>query len=158
MRKAGNRIRATMQLIDVNTEGHLWGEKFDREMGDIFTVQTEIAEKVARALEVKLSPVHVKDTDDVDAYIMYVKAVQLVHAETERSLKEAIVLLDSAISRDPRIRARPRKPLLRVDGPFELRRVPRRRKEGRGCGTQGTRVGFRLGRTSRGNVASPHPP
>ena len=101
VRKAGNRIRATMQLIDVNTEGHLWGEKFDREMGDIFTVQTEIAEKVARALEVKLSPVHVKDTDDVDAYIMYVKAVQLVHAETERSLKEAIVLLDSAISRDP---------------------------------------------------------
>jgi len=102
VRKAGNRIRATMQLIDVSSEGHLWGEKLDGEIGDIFTVQSEIAEKVARALEVKLSPVHFKDTDDVDAYMMYVKATQLIHAETERSLREAVSLLDSAISRDPR--------------------------------------------------------
>ena len=79
VRKAGNRIRVTAQLIDSSTEGHLWAEKFDRNLDDIFAVQTEIAESVARSLKVKLLPSHDKDTDDITAYTMYLKAVQLIH-------------------------------------------------------------------------------
>ena len=102
VRKAGNKIRVNAQLIDSSTEGHLWADKFDRNLGDIFAVQSEIAESVARALEVKLLSSHDKDTDDVAAYTMYLKAVQLIHEETMKSLVEAVKLLEGAISRDTR--------------------------------------------------------
>jgi adenylate cyclase len=102
VRKVGNRIRVTAQLIDSNTEGHLWAEKFDRDMGDIFAVQSEIAEKVAQSLQIKLLSTHGKDTDDITAYTMYMKALQLIHEETERSLAEAVTLLEGAIARDDR--------------------------------------------------------
>ena len=49
VRKAGNKIRVTAQLINANTEGHLWSSKYDRDFQDIFSVQTDIAEQVAKA-------------------------------------------------------------------------------------------------------------
>jgi adenylate cyclase len=100
VRKAGNRIRVTAQLVDSNTEGHLWAEKFDRDVGDIFTVQSEIAERVAQSLKTELLSSRGKDTDDLRAYTMYIKAVQLIHAETEKSLQEAVLLLEGAVARD----------------------------------------------------------
>jgi adenylate cyclase len=100
VRKVGDRIRVTAQLVDSNTESHLWAEKFDRDVGDIFSVQSEIAEKVARSLEIKLLSSHGKDTNDLTAYRMYLKATQLIHAETEGSLLEAITLLEGAVARD----------------------------------------------------------
>jgi adenylate cyclase len=100
VRKVGNRIRVTAQLIDSNSESHLWAEKFDRDMGDIFAVQSEIAEDVSRSLQIKLVSHHGKDTEDVTAYTMYLKALQLIYTETESNLLEAITLLEGAIARD----------------------------------------------------------
>ncbi len=102
VRKSGNRIRVTAQLIDSSTEGHIWAEKFDRDLSDIFAVQSEIAERVARSLEVKLLFSHSEDTDDVTAYTMYLKAVQLIREDTVKSLREAVTLLEGAVSRDNR--------------------------------------------------------
>jgi adenylate cyclase len=100
VRKAGDRIRVSAQLVDSKTEGHLWAEKFDRDMGDIFAVQSEIAERVAQKLEIKLLASHAKDTEDLTAYTLYIKALQLIHIETEGSLREAVSLLETAIARD----------------------------------------------------------
>jgi adenylate cyclase len=69
-------------------------------VGDIFAVQSEIGEKVAQSLEIKLLSSHGKDTDDLTAYSMYIRALQLIHAETEGSLLEAVTLLEGAIARD----------------------------------------------------------
>jgi len=56
VRKAGNRIRITTQLIDAITEEHLWADRFDRELADIFAVQADIASSVAAALDLRLRP------------------------------------------------------------------------------------------------------
>src|SRR5207245_9778982 len=53
VRKAANKVRITVQMIDASTEGHLWVQNYDRQMDDIFAIQSEIAEKVADALKVK---------------------------------------------------------------------------------------------------------
>jgi adenylate cyclase len=102
VRKAGNKIRVTVQLIDSRTEEHLWASNYDSQLDDIFAIQTDVARKVAKSVS---SGVLVgewkKDTDDVEAYTMYIKAVQLCHAGTERDLREAVSLLERATSKDP---------------------------------------------------------
>src|SRR5262249_7745548 len=60
VRKAGNRLRITAQLIDGNTGGHLWAERYDREMGDIFALQDEISKSVVGALKIRLLPEELK--------------------------------------------------------------------------------------------------
>ncbi len=63
VRKAGNRIRVTAQLINSNTEGHLWAESYDRKLEDIFAVQSEVAESVASSLHLRLSDLDRKNID-----------------------------------------------------------------------------------------------
>ena len=76
VRKAGNRIRVTVQLIDGSTGGHLWGERYDRDFGDIFALQDDISKSVVSALSVKLLPAELKtisarSTRNVEAYQRY---------------------------------------------------------------------------------------
>ena len=106
VRKAGNRVRVTAQLIDAATEGHLWAQNYDRELEDVFAIQSEIAEKVAGELKIRLveserRAIEAKATDNVEAYALYLRAMQLFHESDEDSLREACTLFNSAISKDP---------------------------------------------------------
>jgi adenylate cyclase len=104
VRKAGNRIRVSAQLINANTEGHLWAENYDRNLEDIFEVQSSVAENVAGALKLKLldeDMERVGSTANMDAYTTYLRAMQLYHERTETTRREAITLFKEAISKDP---------------------------------------------------------
>ncbi|HKT21905.1 MAG TPA: tetratricopeptide repeat protein, partial [Nitrososphaerales archaeon] len=101
VRKAGNRIRVTVQLIDSRTEEHLWATNYDKELDDIFAIQSDVAEKVAGSVSAGLLRAPTKEpTVDVEAYTMYIKAVQLTHEGTEHGMREAVSLLEKAIARD----------------------------------------------------------
>ncbi|HSG98680.1 MAG TPA: tetratricopeptide repeat protein, partial [candidate division Zixibacteria bacterium] len=105
VRKAGNRLRVTAQLIDGANGYHVWSERFDRELTDVFAVQEEIAAAVTRALKVSLSGEQKKKlvrrgTESVQAYELYLKAREtLRQAGTGRS--RAVELFGQAIDVDP---------------------------------------------------------
>ena len=107
VRKAGNKIRVTAQLIDANTEGHLWSSRYDRNLEDIFEVQSDIAEKVAEGLRVELLPeekkaIEKKTTENTDAYTLYLKGRHQWNERTEEGLRKAIIYLELAIEADPK--------------------------------------------------------
>jgi len=102
VRKSGTRVRITAQLIDARTSNHLWAESYDRDMSDVFAIQTEVASKVAGALSRDVfSGPHSKTKVDVESYTMYLKALQSYHESTESGLRDAINLLELALSKDP---------------------------------------------------------
>jgi tetratricopeptide (TPR) repeat protein len=106
VRKAGNQVRITAQLIDTNNDRHLWSDSYDRDLNDIFQVQDEIASAIVAALKTELG-LNIQDTaievtaitDDMDAYDLYLKGRELTIAR--RDLAEAITLLEEAVRRDP---------------------------------------------------------
>lgn len=105
VRKAGNRIRVTTQLIDTATEGHLWTDNYDRGLEDIFAVQTEVAEKVASSLEAKLTSkgkmmMDRRRTSSTEAYTLYLKGrFQLIRYDEEALLK-SIKHFEAALTMD----------------------------------------------------------
>ena len=105
VRKAGNRVRITAQLIDTATEGHLWAQNYDRQLEDVFAIQSEIAEKVAGELRVRLLEdekrvIEKKPTENPEAYTYYLRGKELVRERTEHSLRQAIGVFEKAISLD----------------------------------------------------------
>lgn len=107
VRKAGNKIRVTVQLINSNSEGHLWAENYDRNLDDIFAVQSDIAEQVAHALEVQLLPrvrsdIEKRPTVSVDAYTLYLKGRHIWFEWTPSAFKKALKYFERAIQLDPR--------------------------------------------------------
>jgi eukaryotic-like serine/threonine-protein kinase len=106
VRRAGNRVRIVAQLIDAATDDHLWAETFDRDLTDIFAIQSEVALHIAGALQAKLSPdEHVRiarrPTRDLRAYQLYLQGrAQLLHY-TGDGFRRAIELYEEAIARDP---------------------------------------------------------
>jgi serine/threonine protein kinase/TolB-like protein/Flp pilus assembly protein TadD len=115
-RRSGDRIHLNAQLIDTRTDTHVWVEQYDRDVNDLFTVQSEIAQKVAQHLHAKLSAseqasVEERPTQDLVAYDFYVRAVSMIYnaqvpdeslgLDTEKSLSEAVDLLNKAVARDP---------------------------------------------------------
>jgi adenylate cyclase len=106
IRKAGNRVRITAQLIDAATEGHLWAQNYDRNLEDIFAVQSEIAEKVAGELKVRLVDeerrvIEKKPTENTEAYALYLRGRQLLGERTKLSLNQALGVFEKAIDLDP---------------------------------------------------------
>jgi TolB-like protein/tRNA A-37 threonylcarbamoyl transferase component Bud32/Tfp pilus assembly protein PilF len=104
VRKAGNRIRVTAQLIKVTDGFHLWSERYDRELTDIFAIQDEITEAIAGALKVKLSVEDAaprRHVPNLRAYEAYLKARQRWLNPTPESLARMKELLDHAIELDP---------------------------------------------------------
>jgi len=102
VRKAGNKIRISVQLIDARTEEHLWSSNYDNNLDDIFAIQTDVASKVAASLSAGFFRHDVKkDTDDTEAYTLYLRALQLSYETTEPSMRETVALLERAISKDP---------------------------------------------------------
>jgi len=107
IRKAGNRIRVTAQLIDGVTEAHLWSSHYDKNLDDIFEVQSEIAEKVAVELKAQLLEsdkltLEKKPTENTEAYTCFLRGRELFRDETERSVKQAMEFFEKAIDLDPR--------------------------------------------------------
>jgi TolB-like protein/class 3 adenylate cyclase len=110
VQRAGDRVRVSAQLIDARTDTHLWAEHYDRELADVFHIQSEIAEKVVAQLKAKLSPlektaIEEHPTVDLTAYDLYVRAKSLVDtvgfdARGKEDLVEATRLLESAVVRD----------------------------------------------------------
>jgi len=105
VRKAGNRLRITAQLIDVADGYHLWSERYDRELKDVFAIQDEIAKNIVRALEIKLSKreKHVFEkvkTKDVQAYDFYIRGRAYYHQGDRDKTHLAILMFRKAIQKD----------------------------------------------------------
>jgi adenylate cyclase len=106
VRKAGNRVRITAQLIDTSTEGHLWAQNYDRQLEDVFAIQSEIAEKVAGELRIRLVDsekrvIGKKATENTEAYTCFLRGRELAREETEPSVRQAIGLFEKAVELDP---------------------------------------------------------
>jgi serine/threonine-protein kinase len=107
VRKAGQRLRITAQLVDVSSGYHVWSERYDREMKDVFDVQDEISRSIAAALKVKLLPEEEESlvtpgTRDVEAYNRFLKGRYFFN---QRASAKAVVEFEAAIARDPRFAA-----------------------------------------------------
>ncbi|MEJ2534172.1 MAG: hypothetical protein P8008_01510, partial [Gammaproteobacteria bacterium] len=101
VRKAGNRVRITAQLIDVSTDTHVWSETYDRELEDIFAIQDEIAGHIAEQLRLVLElDDSRRPTDSLEAYTLFLQGRELLRQRGE-SLREAEKLLREAVELDP---------------------------------------------------------
>src|SRR5881394_4619104 len=109
VRKAGGRVRITAQLIDGSNDGHVWAERYDRDLNDIFAIQDEISHAIVDALKVKLLPeekkaIERRGTDNVEAYNLYLLARQIytIGFEGDRRRGEAIIrFCQRAVEIDP---------------------------------------------------------
>ncbi|MGO9718094.1 MAG: TIR domain-containing protein [Steroidobacteraceae bacterium] len=105
VRRSGNRIRVTAQLVRADTGYYLWSETYDRDIHDVFKVQDDIANSVVQALQITLmgGPLRREEggTHNLDAYQLYLQAVSLVRQNTRQSLEAANGCLNQAIKLDP---------------------------------------------------------
>ena len=106
VRKAGNRVRITAQLINIADGYHLWSERFDREMEDVFTIQEEIAHMIVNALKIKLvrkaeTPLVERSTENIKAYNLFLKGRYCWNKRTEAALKQCVNHFEQAIEIDP---------------------------------------------------------
>jgi adenylate cyclase len=106
VRRAGDRVRITAQLIEAGTDSHLWSETYDRELKDVFAIQDDIARSIVAALEVKLTPrdrraLQYVATSDTKAYDYYLRGRQYFYEFTRRQFHNAIRMFRKAIEQDP---------------------------------------------------------
>jgi serine/threonine protein kinase/tetratricopeptide (TPR) repeat protein len=106
VQRAGNRVRVNAQLIDVSTNRGLWGQTYDRDVADVFAIQSEIAISIAHQLQASLSArektaIERAPTNDVTAFELYARAEVLLSRNAKASLLEAADLLNQAVARDP---------------------------------------------------------
>ena len=106
VRRSGNRVRINVQLIDATTDEHLWASDYDRDLTDVFAIQTDLAQKIANELQAKLSPtekaqIQNKPTQNGEAYLALIQARNLFMPEDFEKLKQAEQLYDRALQLDP---------------------------------------------------------
>src|SRR5262245_51920217 len=107
VRRIGNRVRVNVQLINAETDEHMWAEDYDRDLTDVFAIQTDLAQQIARELQAKLSPlekaqIERRPTQNGEAYLAFVQARNLSHAiESTEKLKQSEQLYQRAIELDP---------------------------------------------------------
>jgi TolB-like protein/Tfp pilus assembly protein PilF len=111
VQRAANKVRVIAQLLDARTDAHLWAQTYDRDLADVFAIQSEIAKAIADQLQAKLSPNEKKaieqpPTTDLAAFDLYSRAKSLLltagfSATGDPDLRKAIELLDEAVKRDP---------------------------------------------------------
>jgi adenylate cyclase len=106
VRKAGDQLRITVQLIDVGTQEHMWAATFDRKLDNVFEVQTEIAKRIATQLKVNIrspesSRLETRPTVRPDSYLAYLKGRTLLHEDTRVALEGAKTQFERAVSLDP---------------------------------------------------------
>jgi non-specific serine/threonine protein kinase len=106
VRTAGNRIRINAQLINVRDGYHLWAERFDRQVEDIFDLQNEVSQKIVDALKISLTDserqlLTQKPTDDLRAYDFYMRGRELLYLKGRRNTESAIGMFQNAVTIDP---------------------------------------------------------
>ena len=110
MQRTGGRVRVSAQLIDARTDTQLWAERYDRDVADVFAIESEVAGKIVAQLQSKLSreekaAIEERPTEDLEAYDLYAHAkTQIDNAllsQPSKDLFEAVRLLDKAVKRDP---------------------------------------------------------
>ncbi len=112
VRRIGNRVRVNVQLINANNDEHLWAEDYDRDLTDVFGIQTDLAQKIASTLQAKLSPnekarLNRRPTENADAYLLFIQAERyVIGAEMSRDgSRKAEQLYEQAIKLDPNFAA-----------------------------------------------------
>jgi TolB-like protein/Tfp pilus assembly protein PilF len=106
VRRSANRIRVNVQLIDATTDEHIWANDYDRDLTDVFMIQSDLAQKIAGELQAKLSPMEKvqmtqKPTENGEAYLAYIQAMNLFMPEETEKLKQAEQLYQRALELDP---------------------------------------------------------
>jgi TolB-like protein/Tfp pilus assembly protein PilF len=111
VQRSANRVRVNAQLIDAHSDAHLWAQTYDRELADVFAIQSEIAKTIADQLQAKILPrekqaIEKKPTKDLVAYDLYVHATEAIDAasssqNSKENFLQGISLLEQAIARDP---------------------------------------------------------
>ncbi|HEY2143966.1 MAG TPA: tetratricopeptide repeat protein [Candidatus Udaeobacter sp.] len=143
VRRAGNRVRVNVQLIDAATDKHIWANDYDRDLTDVFAIQTDLAHEIANALQAKLSDVEKarmeqKPTENGEAYLAFVQAQNIGCAvEDFGKLKQSEQLFDRAIQLDPNFAlALARSSLLQSWIVHTFDRTPERREKARALAEQ----------------------
>jgi TolB-like protein len=106
VRKAGGRVRVSLQLVDVATEEHLWAETYDRQLDDVFAIQADVAQRAARVLQVELfgagGPSRpAEHRPNLKAYELYLRGIAAYRGFTDDSFERAVDLFDRSIQADP---------------------------------------------------------
>jgi serine/threonine-protein kinase len=106
VRRSGSRLRIVAQLIDAHSDEHLWAETYDRDMTDVFAIQSEVAQQIARKLDAQLSPAERsrlarKPTDDIEAYNLYLLGRHHYGKVSAEDFAKATEYFSRAIERDP---------------------------------------------------------
>jgi serine/threonine-protein kinase len=106
VRRTGDRVRIVAQLIDAEKDQHLWAETYDRQLTDIFAIQTDVALQIAAALKAELSSdektrIHKEPTKDLQAYQLYLQGRHCFIRYTQEGQRKAIEYFEQAIARDP---------------------------------------------------------
>ena len=106
VRRVGNQVRITAQLVDAKTDEHLWAETYDREIEDIFAIQRDVAEQIASSLKVELSPedrarIERKPTENLTAYDYYLKGRDQYYSYSREDNERAIEFFNEALEVDP---------------------------------------------------------
>jgi serine/threonine protein kinase/tetratricopeptide (TPR) repeat protein len=106
VRRVGDRVRIVAQLIDAETDQHLWAETYDRQLTDIFAIQSDVALQIATALRAELSPdeqsrIHREPTRDLQAYQIYLQGRHWFVRHTAEGLRQAVDYFKRAIQKDP---------------------------------------------------------
>ncbi len=108
VRRAGNRVRVSVQLINANNDEHIWAEDYDRDLTDVFAIQTDLAQKIASALQAKLSPnekarLDRRPTQNPDAYLLFLQAHDYATRKDmlHDTFLKAVPLFEQAIKLDP---------------------------------------------------------
>jgi TolB-like protein/class 3 adenylate cyclase/Tfp pilus assembly protein PilF len=111
VQRANNRVRVNAQLIDARNDAHLWAQTYDRDLADVFAIQSDIAKTIADQLQAKLSPteknaIEQRPTADVTAFDLYARAKNLLlttsfSAMAASNLRQAVDLMNQAVARDP---------------------------------------------------------
>jgi serine/threonine protein kinase len=115
VRRDGNHVRVSTELVDARNDHTIWADSYDRDLTDIFAIQSEVAQTIVRRLNATLSPeekrsIEAKPTDNLEAYDLYLRANELImnawaawnSGDIERPVGEAIGFLERAIQRDPK--------------------------------------------------------
>jgi len=106
VRKSGNRVRVSTQLIEVSTQEHVWSDQYDRNLDDVFLIQSHIAENVADSLKLTLFPQEITHIEEKapgtsTAYVAYLKGRALLHDRSEKAIRGAKEQFEIAIREDP---------------------------------------------------------
>ena len=110
VRRSGGKVHVNAQLVDTRTDAGIWAEEYDRDLNDVFAIETEVAQSIANRLRARLSArekaaIQERPTKDLAAYDFYVRAMPLIEeADSQLMTKEilqAVDLLNQAIARDP---------------------------------------------------------